>query len=112
MSGHGTKHFWQERLTALAAIPLTAAFVFLTVKFIGASYDQARLLLLDPLNAGALALFLLVSAWHMKLGMQVIIEDYVHDEGPKFFLLIANIFFCALLAFASLFVLLRLNLGL
>jgi succinate dehydrogenase / fumarate reductase membrane anchor subunit len=108
----GTKHFWQERMTALALLPLTTAFIFIVIKFSGAPYEQARLMMIEPWSAGILALFLLVSIWHMKLGMQVIVEDYIHGETLKFLLLIANNFFCALTAFAALFVLLRLSLGL
>jgi succinate dehydrogenase / fumarate reductase membrane anchor subunit len=108
----GTSHFWKERMTSLALIPLTAAFVFIALEFVGAPYEQARLMMIEPWNAGALALFLAISIWHMKLGMQVIIEDYVHTEPLKFILLIGNGFFCALTAFAALFVLLRLSIGL
>jgi len=107
----GTKHFWHERLTSLALLPLTTAFIFVMLEFINAPYEQARLMVLEPWNAGVLVLFLLVSIWHMKLGMQVIVEDYVHSEGRKFILLIANNFFCALAAFAILFALLRLSAG-
>lgn len=109
---NGTGHFWHQRLTALALIPLTAAFIFIVLKFVNAPFDQARAMMIEPVNSGVLALLILIAVWHMKLGMQVIIEDYVHSEGRKFFLLIANNFFCALVAFVTLFVLLRLSIGL
>jgi succinate dehydrogenase / fumarate reductase membrane anchor subunit len=108
----GTKHFWHERLTSLALLPLTVAFIFVALKFASAPYERARSMMIEPWSVGVLALFLLVSIWHMKLGMQVIIEDYVHKEGRKFLSLIANNFFSALVAFAALFVLLRLSVGL
>lgn len=108
----GTTHFWHERLTALALLPLTVAFVLVVLKFTQASFMEARQMMIEPFNAAALALFIAISCWHMKLGMQVIIEDYVHSEGRKYTLLIANTFFCVLAAFAALFALLRLSIGL
>jgi len=108
----GTKHFWHQRLTALANIPLIVAFVCSMLRFVGSTYEQARQMMMEPLNSGLFALLILSVTWHMKLGMQVIVEDYVHSEGRKFFLLIMNNFFCALVAFASLFMLLRLSVGL
>ena len=109
---NGTGHFILQRLTALALVPLAVAIVGIILKFVNVPYDQARALFISPWVAGPLALFLLVAAVHMKIGMQVIIEDYVHHEGLRFFMLIGNIFLCAALAFAGLFALLRLSVGL
>jgi succinate dehydrogenase / fumarate reductase membrane anchor subunit len=108
---NGTRHFWRQRLTALANIPLVTVFVFIVLNFAGAPYDQARMMISHPFVSGALALLILSVTFHMKLGMQVIVEDYVHGEALKFLLLIANNLFCALLVFATLFILLRLSLG-
>lgn len=108
----GTQHFKHMRLTALASLPLTLYFISFVASVLPLPYAQVRAALTNSFAAGMLALFVLVNAWHMWLGMQEIIEDYVHGEGLKFALLTANRFFCALVAFAALFALLRLNLGL
>jgi succinate dehydrogenase / fumarate reductase membrane anchor subunit len=109
---NGTKHFWHQRLTSLAAIPLLIAFIFILLKLVNAPYDQALLIIRDPFNLSITALFVFISAWHMKLGMQVIIEDYIHGEALKFIFLIANNLFSALVGFVSLLALLRLGMSL
>ncbi len=108
----GTHHFLMQRLTALANIPLVLVFIVTSAQLFFGNYDQARVLLLNPWIAGALALFFISVSLHMRLGMQVIIEDYSHTIFNKSVLLIANTFYCALVLFVSLFALLRLNFGL
>lgn len=106
----GTDHFWRQRLTSVAAIPLTVFLVAFVIVAAGADHDGARSLLATPWIAVALLLTVLVFAAHMRLGMQVIIEDYVH-KGWKFPLLMGNIFFCYLVGLASVFAILKLSFG-
>ena len=79
----GTQHFWHQRVTAYANVALTLFLVGLVVSLSGQDYSGARAALGSmPVAIGLLAL-ILAGVWHMKLGMQVIIEDYVHGEGAK-----------------------------
>ncbi len=107
----GTTHFWHERLTAIALVPLTIAFVVIVVSLLGRSHATTMQTLGSPLVAITMLLFIITGVYHMKLGMQVIIEDYVHDEGLKLTLLIANIFFSIAIGLAALFAILKLSFG-
>ncbi len=107
----GTSHFWRQRVTAIANLPLVIVFLVLVVSLIGASYSQATALLGAPLVA-VLVLFGIVSVtYHMWLGMQVVIEDYIHGEGAKILLLIGNGFFCAFVGLSAAFALLKISFG-
>ena len=79
----GTQHFWQERLTAVAAIPLTIAFIVIVASVLGRNHAAVVQILGSPLVAILLLLFIVNSIYHMWLGMQVIIEDYVHHDVRK-----------------------------
>jgi len=107
----GTGHFWRQRLTAVANIPLTLFFVGLLVALNGAGYDNVRAALSNPFVALILIAMLLSALYHMRLGMQVIIEDYVHGEGGKLVLLMLNTFFTIAVGVASVFALLKLAFG-
>jgi succinate dehydrogenase / fumarate reductase membrane anchor subunit len=101
----GTGHFIGQRLTAIANIPLTIA------SLVGRNLAAVAQILGSTAVNIVMVLFILSTSYHMKLGMQVIIEDYVHDEGAKFALLIANIFFAAAVGFASIYAILKLSFG-
>jgi succinate dehydrogenase / fumarate reductase membrane anchor subunit len=107
----GTGHFWHQRLTALANVPLTLGFVVLLVALLGRSQTAVVQILGSPLVAIGMMLFIGSITYHMKIGMQVIIEDYVHDEKWKFAALIANIFFAIIVAAASFYALLKFSIG-
>ena len=108
----GTKHFWQERLTSVAAIPLTIAFFVIVANVLGRNHAAVVQILGSPLVAILLLLFVLNSVYHMWLGMQVIVEDYVHDEKWKLFTLMANTFFSFAVGLAAVFAILKLSFGL
>jgi succinate dehydrogenase / fumarate reductase, membrane anchor subunit len=107
----GTMHFWRQRLTSVALIPLTIAFTFIVMALLGRNHDDALQIIGSPLIAIILLLFIGTTVYHMWLGMQVIIEDYVHDELPKILLLMGNTFFCITVALACVYAILQISLG-
>jgi succinate dehydrogenase / fumarate reductase membrane anchor subunit len=107
----GTKHFWRQRLTAVAAIPLTLAFIVIAMTLIGRNHAATVQILGSPLVTITMLLFVFTTVYHMWLGMQVIVEDYVHHELGKVALIIANTFFCIVVGLACTFALLKLSFG-
>ena len=107
----GTEHFWHQRLTAMANIPLTIGFVVIVASLMGRNHAAVVQILGSPLVAVLMLLFILSATIHMRIGLQVVIEDYVHDEVAKFTLLIANTFFAVVVALASAFAILKLSFG-
>ena len=86
----GTRHFWHQRLTAVALAPLAIWFVASALAYVGAEQGAVASFFANPLNAVPMLLFVLALAYHMALGIQVIIEDYVHAEGLKIACLVLN----------------------
>jgi succinate dehydrogenase / fumarate reductase membrane anchor subunit len=107
----GTGHFWRQRLTAIANIPLTLFFVGFLIALNGAGYAEVRAALANPFVALMLTLVLISGLIHMRLGMQVIIEDYITNEGMKLALIALNTFFTIAVGVASIFALLKLAFG-
>jgi succinate dehydrogenase / fumarate reductase membrane anchor subunit len=105
----GTDHFWRQRLTAVANLPLSLAFVVIVVALLGRNHAAVVQILGSPFIAVVMLLFITSVCIHMRIGMQVIIEDYVHDETYKLVLLMANTFFCATVALSAGFAILMLS---
>jgi succinate dehydrogenase / fumarate reductase membrane anchor subunit len=105
----GTEHFWRQRLTAVANVPLTIGVVVIVVGLLGRNHAAVVQILGSPLVAIVMLLFIISATTHMRIGMQVIIEDYVHDDVHKLILLMANTFFTVAVGLASAFAILMLS---
>jgi len=108
----GTEHFWHQRLTAVANVPLTIAAIAILITLIGRNQAAVAQILGSPTVAIIMLLFVVSITIHMRLGMAVIIEDYVHDDSTKLTLLIANTFFSIAVGLASVYGILKLSFGL
>ena len=105
----GTEHFWRQRLTAVANVPLTIGLVVIVIGLLGRNHAAVVQILGSPLVAIVMLLFIGSITTHMRIGMQVIIEDYVHDEVTKLVLLMANTFFAVAVGLACAFAILMLS---
>ena len=106
----GTEHFWRQRLTGLANVPLMLFFVWVVASLAGASHAEAVECFSKPWVAIIMLLVIGSATYHMKLGMQVVIEDYVHGFVGVV-LNILNIFFAIAMAAALAFAILKLGFG-
>ena len=107
----GTSDFWRQRLTAVAMTLLMVPVIVVVMMLLGRNQAGAAQILGSPLVAIILLLFIVASTWHMKIGMQVVIEDYVHSEKLKIALVMANNFFSAAVALAAIYAILKLSSG-
>jgi succinate dehydrogenase / fumarate reductase membrane anchor subunit len=110
-AGEGVGHWWVQRVTAVALVPLTAWFVISLLGQSLQSYDAMRGWLGQPWVAVLTILLVVTLAWHAKLGVQVVIEDYVHAKGAKAGLLLISIFVHVGAAVAGIFAILALALA-
>ncbi|MDX2308021.1 MAG: succinate dehydrogenase, hydrophobic membrane anchor protein [Hyphomicrobium sp.] len=107
----GADHFWKQRVTGVANLVLAVFVVWLLVTLAGADHVTAKATLAKPWVAIPLLLVILSGMIHMRLGMQVIIEDYVHGEAAKVALLMLNTFFAIAVAATSVFAVMKLSFG-
>lgn len=107
----GTHHFIVQRVTAVALIFLSLYAVALVVSLIGHDYEYVRRSVAKPGNAVLLIAFLIASFWHMKLGLQVIVEDYIHNPGLAVASQLAVVFVSVIAAIASVLAVIRIALG-
>ena len=110
-SHSGTSDFWRQRVTAVATALLIIPVIVIVLMLIGRNQAGAAQILGSLPIAIILLLFILASAWHMKIGMQVVIEDYIHNEKLKLASVMANNFFCVAVALASIYAILKLSSG-
>ena len=99
----GTEHFWWQRVTAIVLALLVPWLVWLLVSLAGADLDTARAVIAKPWNAILLAIFAVAMFWHAKLGIQVVIEDYVHTRALEVASQLLVTLACVVGAFASLY---------
>jgi succinate dehydrogenase / fumarate reductase membrane anchor subunit len=109
---HGTRVFWHQRLTSVANIPLSIAMIVIIIGLLRRNHAAVVQILGSTLVAITMLLFIISSVYHMWLGMQVIVEDYVHDETWKLVTLMANTFFSFAVGLAAVFAILKLSFGL
>jgi succinate dehydrogenase / fumarate reductase membrane anchor subunit len=107
----GTEHFWRQRLTGAANVPLAISLVVIVVATVGQPYETAVTFLGSPWVAAVLVLFFLSVAIHMRIGMQVVVEDYIHGEALKVVLLAASTFFSFGVAAVAILAILKLTFG-
>lgn len=110
-SHSGTSDFWRQRLTAVAMALLIVPVIVIVLMLIGRNHAGAAQILGSIPIAIIMVLFIVASAWHMKIGMQIVIEDYIHTETLKLVCVMANNFFCIAVALSSIYAILKLSSG-
>lgn len=106
----GTEHFWRQRLTGACNAVLVTSLIVVLLRLVGADYATVKGTLANPIVSLLFLGFILSGTYHMRLGMQVIIEDYAHG-GAKMVLLFVNTFFTVAVALASALAVLKLSFG-
>jgi succinate dehydrogenase membrane anchor subunit len=107
----GTHHFWHQRVTSVAGIPLVIAFIVVVIALLARNHAAAVQILGSPLVALVMMLFVINTVYHMWIGMQEIIVDYVHEDLLKLMALMANAFYCFVMALACIYAILKLSFG-
>jgi succinate dehydrogenase / fumarate reductase membrane anchor subunit len=110
-SHSGTSDFWRQRLTAVAMTVLIVPVIVVVLMLLGSNQAGAKQIFSSLPIAIIMLLFIVASTWHMKIGMQVVIEDYVHNEKIKLASVMANNFFCIAVALASIYAILKMSSG-
>jgi succinate dehydrogenase membrane anchor subunit len=103
----GVSHFWRQRVTAAALIPLSIWFGVSLLGLVGAHEAATLTFLSQPLNAILMASFVIILLYHMALGLQVVIDDYIHNDGQKLALMLLMRLFAIAAGATSIFALLR-----
>jgi succinate dehydrogenase / fumarate reductase membrane anchor subunit len=109
-SHSGTSDFWRQRVTAVAMVLLMVPVIVVVMMLLGRNQAGAAQIL-GSLPIAIIMLLIIASTWHMKIGMQVVIEDYLHHETLKLAAIMANNFFCIAVALASIYAILKLSSG-
>ncbi|WP_373084277.1 succinate dehydrogenase, hydrophobic membrane anchor protein [Sneathiella sp.] len=107
----GTGHWWYQRVTALAMIPLFVVALVYGIGLVGSDYQHVRYIISLPVMSGVLLLLIGATFFHLKLGLQVVIEDYIHAEKTKIILLLLNSFICAVVGLTAALAVLKLAFG-
>ena len=107
----GAEHWWEQRLTSVALLPLTFGAIVIVMSAIGRDYAEVVQILRSPFVSVIMLLFIFATTLHMKLGAQAVIEDYIHSKPAKTAMLIGNTFLCIVLWFACTFAILKLSFG-
>ena len=107
----GTEHFWHQRMTAIANVPLIIFLVWFVISHLGAARADVVASVQNPFNAILLGLAFVSILWHMRLGMQVVIDDYVHGPGARLACILLNGFFTAALGVAAFYAILKMSFG-
>lgn len=108
---HGFSHWWWQRVTAVALVPLVLWFVYSVLSLISGSYDVATAWLSSPLNATLMLLFVYAMLFHAQTGLQVVIEDYIHIKWMNLTLLLLVKFTAVILAVLATISVLKVALG-
>ena len=107
----GVSHWWTQRVTALALIPLAVWFVASVISLAGADYPAVAIWLGSPVVAGLMILLLIATFYHAALGLQVVVEDYVHDEGTKLAAILIIKALCLVLGLTGVLAVLKIAFG-
>ncbi|MBX3688117.1 succinate dehydrogenase, hydrophobic membrane anchor protein [Dokdonella sp.] len=107
----GLHHFMVQRITAVALLLLVPWLLWLVLKLVTLDFAAAHALLAQPWNASLLLVLVIAVFWHAQLGLQVVIEDYVHGKGSNLVLQLAVKLFCFLGAAAGVLAVLKIALG-
>ncbi len=107
----GTAHWWHLKVTSVALVPLFVIAMAYVISLVGSDYERVRYILSLPFTSVILLLLIATTFYHLKLGLQVVIEDYIHVEVTKTILLMLNTFFCAIVGLASALAVLKLAIG-
>ena len=107
----GTSHWWAQRVTAVALVPLSAWFVFSIINLVGVDREGLKVWVNGPVSFVLMVLFLIALFYHMQLGLQVVIEDYVHNERNKVISLILNKLIAVFLVVLSITALMKIAFG-
>ena len=106
----GTQHFWVQRVTAVALALLVPWLLWMLLSMVGGDAETARAIVARPWNAILMGALIVAMFWHAKLGIQVVIEDYVHTRAVEVTLHLLNTFLCTLGAIASVYAIARIAL--
>jgi succinate dehydrogenase / fumarate reductase, membrane anchor subunit len=110
-SHSGTSDFWRQRLTAVAMVLLIVPVIVVIMMLLGRNQAYAKQILGSLPVAIVMLLFIVASAWHMKIGMQVVIEDYIHNEKLKLISIMLNNFFSIAVALPSTYAIIKISSG-